>query len=116
MEIVSTYSVAEVHHESIQEIHSPFDTLWNSCYHSINEENCSGVPKSEFKLLADKMYHKTLTVKDPQKAFPFCLHHNVPILWESPEFDAMTCQLTNNELVNKTRATMGSGMEHPIGS
>ena len=82
----------------------------------IKEENCSGVPESEYKLLADKLYLETLTTKDPQMAFPFYLHHVVPILWESPKFDAMTCQLADNKLVNNTKAAIASGIEHPIGS
>ena len=65
--------------------------------------------------MADKLYLKTLSSKDPQKMCPFCLHHVVPILCESPKFDATTCQLTDNKLVTNTRAAMGSGLEHPIG-
>ena len=49
-------------------------------------------------------------------ASPFCLHHIVPIMWESPKFDAMMHQLTNNKLVNNARVTLGSVMEHPIES
>ena len=64
---------------------SPSFALWNSCSHSIKEENNSGVAEREFKSLADKMYIKTLTAKDPQKVSTFCLHHIVPILWESPK-------------------------------
>ena len=37
-------------------------------------------------------------------------------LWESPKFDAVTCQLTDNKLVNNTRGAIGSGMECLIGS
>ena len=37
-------------------------------------------------------------------------------LWESPKFDAVTCQLTDNKLVNNTRAVMVSGVECPIGT
>ena len=62
------------------------------------------------------MYFETLTVKDPKEASPFCLHHAIPILWESPKFEAMMHQLTENKLVNNKRAAMGSGMECPIGS
>ena len=44
------------------------------------------------------------------------MHHIVTVLWESPKFDAMTCQLTDNKLENNTRAAIGNGVEHPIGS
>ena len=57
---------------------------------------------------------ETLTAKDPQKASPFCLYHIVLILWESPKFDDMTHQLTNNKSANNIRAAMGSGTEYPI--
>ena len=33
---------------------------------------------------------------------------------ESQKFNAMRHQLTNNKVVNNTRAAMGSGIEHPI--
>ena len=91
-------------------------TLWNNCYCLIKEENCSGVPESEFKSLADKMFLKTLTEKDPKKASAFCLHCIVPMLWEPPKFDAMMYHLIDNKSVNNTNATMGSGTEHTIRS
>ena len=56
------------------------------------------------------MYLETLTIKDTI----FCLHHIVPILCESPTFDAMTRQLKEKKLVNNTRAAIGSGMECPM--
>ena len=62
-------------------------------------------------MLVNKMYLETLTLKDPKKASTFCLHHIVPILWQSPKFDATMCKLTDNKLVNNQRAAMGSGME-----
>ena len=82
----------------------------------IKKENCSGVPENENKPLADNMYFETLTIKDPKKVSSFYLHHNDPILWESPKFDAMSCQSMENTLVNNRRASMGSRMKCSLGS
>ena len=90
-------------------------SLLNSCYHSIKEENHSDVQESEYQSLADKIFLESLN-KRPQEGVTFCLHHDIPILWQSPKFDAMTRQLTEKKLVNNTKAAMGNGMECPMGS
>ena len=97
-------------------IHFTFCHTLEFYYCPIKEENHSGVPESEYKLLADKLDLITLTVKDPKNASPCCLNHVVPILWELLKFNAMMQQLMEKKSSKNTRAAMGSGMEHLIGS